>query len=258
MTLLIDLGNTALKWAHSTAGGVSPAQTVVHRDGGDWAAALTAAWRAAGTTQAVGCSVAAPEVAAAVERAAAANGISVRWLRAEAQHIGRVTLVNGYRDPSQLGPDRWHALLGACARHPGRSLVLATAGTATTVDGVMVEGGRARFIGGCIAPGARMMLEALATRTAGLPQARGGAVDFPDNTDDAIATGVADAQAGLVLQRVERCARRFGHAPLLLVNGGDAAVLAVRLHGAGAAPTIEHNLVLAGLALRAAALSDAR
>jgi type III pantothenate kinase len=254
MKLLVDLGNTALKWACAADGVAGPALTVVHRDGGDWSAALTAAWRALGTTQAVGCSVAAVDTLRAVEQAASASGIALCWLRAESAHNGGVELANGYREPAQLGPDRWHAMLGACGRHPQRSLLLATAGTATTVDCVAVVGGRARFVGGCIAPGSRLMLEALATRTAGLPQASGSAVDFPDNTDDAIATGVTDAQAGLVMQLAERFAQRLGHTPLLLVSGGDAEALAARLRGAGAAPLIEHNLVLAGLALRAAAL----
>jgi type III pantothenate kinase len=95
-----------------------------------------------------------------------------------------------------------------------------------------------------------MMFEALARRTAGLPQAHGAATDFPDNTDDAITTGVLDAQAGLAVQIVQRFARRLGHVPAVLVSGGDAGPVAERLRGSGLGAVIEHNLVLAGLALR--------
>ena len=253
MTLLVDLGNTALKWAlMDDAGSPGPAHTELHRGAADLQERLIAAWRSAAVQGPVlGCSVAAPEVRGLVEAAAASRGLTVKWLGAEAQHSGRVVLRNGYRVPTQLGADRWHGMLGACERRRARSFVLIAAGTATTIDCVQAEPGGAEFIGGCIAPGQQMMLEALAQRTAGLPHARGLAVDFPDNTDDAIATGVVDAQAGLALRMIERFAQRLGRGPAVLVSGGDASPLAQRLREAGVEPAIEHNLVLAGLALRA-------
>jgi type III pantothenate kinase len=257
MTLLVDLGNSALKWARAEDLGRGAVHTVLHRAADDWANELAECWRGeAGARDVVGCSVAGAAERAAVERAAAAAGLTLRWLGAQARHEDGSRLENGYRNPAQLGADRWHALIGACARHPQCSFVLATAGTALTVDCVILQPTGARFVGGAIAPGARLMLEALAGRTAGLPRAAGQAVDFPDNTDDAITTGVADAQAGLVLRLLARLAQRAGAAPLLLVSGGDAPGLAARCAAAGAQPTIEHNLVLAGLAVRAAASSS--
>ncbi len=252
MTLLIDIGNTALKWALTDARS-EPAEVHVklHLGVDDLEVQLAAAWTSMPSgLVAVGCSVAASPVRAAVERAATSRGVTVQWLGAEPRHDGEVVLVNGYRSPTQLGADRWHGMLGACLRCPGESFVLVAAGTATTVDCVQRSPDAARFIGGCIAPGARMMLEALARRTAGLPQARGVAADFPDNTDDAITTGVLDAQAGLAVQIIQRFARRLGHAPTVLVSGGDAEPVADRLRGSGLSAAIEHNLVLAGLALR--------
>jgi type III pantothenate kinase len=116
----------------------------------------------------------------------------------------------------------------------------------------------ARFVGGCIAPGGYMMLEALEQRTAGLPHAHGRTVEFPDNTDDAIATGVADAQVGLARRVIERFTRYLGRVPSVLVSGGDAASVAAGLQGDGFEPAIEHNLVLTGLALRARMSSPVR
>ena len=254
MTLLIDVGNSAVKWARLAAdGSMSVGGRALHRGGLDVIAALSEAWGAApAPRRAVGCSVANAAVVAAVERAARAVGLAeIEWMRSQASFRGEVSLVNGYLDPQQLGADRWHALLGACARLPGTSLVVVNAGTATTVDCVREGEGNPRFVGGCIAPGVRLMLDSLARGTAGLPLATGAPADFPDTTDKAIVTGVLDAQAGLVQRVWSRFSAGLEPAPQLLLAGGHAELLAARLP-AELALLIEHNLVLRGLALRAA------
>jgi type III pantothenate kinase len=253
--LLIDAGNSAVKWAVlAEAGRYSASGRVLHRDGMDVAAELTAAWQGcAPLRRAVGCSVAGPAVMKAIE--AAVRGLrapAVEWLRSQEAFSGAVSLTSGYLDPHQLGPDRWHALLGACERMPGRSLVVVNAGTATTVDCIRAKAGAARFIGGCIAPGVRLMLESLARGTAGLPLANGAPADFPDTTDKAIVTGVLDAQTGLVERVWRRFAATLDTPPQLLLAGGHADHIAARLPPE-MAPVIEHNLVLRGLALRASA-----
>lgn len=259
MTLLIDIGNTALKWTLTDSAGAPGAVTVEHHhDTDDLAARLGATWRNLPRgVAAFGCSVASVEIRCAVEAAAAEHGAGVEWLRSEPRYAGEFVLLNGYRSPTQLGADRWHGMLGACQRVPQRSFVLVAAGTATTIDCVEAGSGQARFIGGCIAPGQRLMLEALANRTAGLPQADGSAVEFPDNTDDAIMTGVLDAQAGLIQRVVQRFTRRLGRPPAVLVSGGDAAPVCARLRASEIDAAIEHNLVLAGLAVRVRALRPA-
>jgi type III pantothenate kinase len=253
VTLLVDVGNSAVKWAVlGSDGRFTEHGRALHRAGADITSALTSAWRALPAFErAVGCSVAGDEVVDAIERVLRSLGVAaVAWLRSQPLHQGALVLENGYRDPAQLGADRWHALLGACARLPGEALVVVNAGTATTVDCIRHDAGRARFIGGCIAPGVRLMLESLARGTAGLPLAAGAAADFPDSTDSAIVTGVLDAQAGLVERVGSRFAAVLGRAPRLLLAGGHAEALAARL-APGSLPVIEHNLVLRGLALRA-------
>lgn len=256
MTLLIDIGNTALKWTLTDAQGApGPVHVEHHRGRTDLAARLDSAWREVPRGGAAfGCSVAAGATRTAVEAAALGRGMSIEWLRSEPRYAGEFVLLNGYRNPTQLGADRWHGMLGACQRVPLRSFVLVAAGTAITIDCVEVSAGQARFVGGCIAPGQRLMLDALANQTAGLPQADGAAVDFPDTTDDAITTGVRDAQAGLVERFVRRFGQRLGQAPAVLISGGDAEQVAARLQGCEFELSIEHNLVLAGLAVRVRAL----
>jgi len=252
MTLLIDVGNSAVKWAWLADGRIGAAQRQLHRDVPDLATKLATALRApvGGRREVIACNVASAEVVRAVEEAVREVGLGpIEWLGSEARFDAGPVLVNGYREPTQLGADRWHAMLGACEIVPGGSFVVANAGTATTVDCVKSNADGARFIGGCIAPGVRLMLDSLARGTAALPRAAGDAADFPDNTDSAIVTGVFDAQAGLVERVWRRFAAAIGTKPRLLLAGGHADALLDRLPQE-AAGLIEHNLVLRGLAVR--------
>ena len=66
-----------------------------------------------------------------------------------------------------LGLDRAAALCGTASLFPGRYCVVVDAGTAVTYDAVTPDG---QFIGGNIAPGMNMRLEALHRFTARLPR----------------------------------------------------------------------------------------
>jgi type III pantothenate kinase len=279
--LLLDVGNTAVKWAHSDAQANRFVGTGIELrlNTQPLAQRLANAWRVPRARRAFGCSVADQATMAAIEEAArAAAGIPVTWLRSQPHFAGRgpgygLALINAYRTPEQLGADRWHAMIAACAKHPGESLVIASSGTATTVDCVRAEpGAAAAFLGGVIAPGVDLMQESLARGTARLPDVRyvidGRVVPHPDNTDDAIVTGVFHAQAGLVERVVREFAAELASdgrvAPRLLLAGGRArtmlAALGQRLLGPGerasvTGVSIEDNLVLRGVALRAHAES---
>jgi type III pantothenate kinase len=246
--LLLDAGNTALKWAiispHAWPWGPDePAPTQVLARGthgidpvqlhAPLQAALGAALaRLAGDlpTEVYGCAVASAPALAAIEAACASalqmalgTAAAVQWLTACARfdHDG-IVLRNGYRVPEQLGADRWHAQIGARARFPGHALAVINAGTATTVDGIDADG---RFLGGVIAPGIDLMRASLAHGTARLPMAMGSFAAHPDNTEDAIRTGILDAQCGLVERRLCRIRERAGGEIITVVCGGHATAL---------------------------------
>jgi type III pantothenate kinase len=267
MTLLVDIGNSAIKWAQLDADGQLRApQRQLHRGIGGIAKHLADQWRncVPRGTPVIGCNVASAEVVAAVEDAARTLQLQpVRWMRSQTAFEGGIALINGYRNPALLGADRWHCLLGACSTMTSKgvtkSLVVVNAGTATTVDCVDAEEEDAarskfvgKFIGGVIAPGVRLMLESLKLQTAGLPSVdtdfSSNIAEFPDNTDAAIVTGVLDAQAGLVYRIWHRFAVHMVAEPGLVLTGGHAEMLSTRL---SMRADIEHNLVLRGLALRA-------
>jgi len=255
--LLLDAGNSAVKWALAGSEGPNPsARGAVALEAGfarDLTAALEAQLAALPTTdlRAIGCSVASDAVTDAIAAAVAAlTSEQAVWLQSEARfEFGGVTLVNGYREPRQLGPDRWFAMIAARQSFPRSPLVVVCAGTAVTVDSVDASG---RFLGGVIAPGRALMADSLARGTARLPAKTGQAVEMPDNTFDAIATGVADAMAGLIERRT-RALAQGRTLPQLVLAGGGAEDLASRLRvsDAVAGIAVEEHLVLRGLWLRA-------
>jgi len=239
--LLVDAGNTRVKWAIAQEGAAA----------GDWLAhgavahaeldSLAAAWAGHAVTRVIVSNVAG---AAMRDKLAALLPVALpEWFGAQAELAG---VRNRYRNPAQLGADRFAAALGARALVPGKALVVATCGTATTVDGVTADGD---FVGGMILPGLGLMLSSLARGTAQLPETSAQSElppAFADNTLDAIRSGCIAAQAGAI-------ERAFAALPaeLCIVSGGAAGHVAPAL---SLPCRMLDNIVLAGL--HAAALAS--
>ena len=154
--------------------------------------------------------------------------------------------------PGEVGADRLVNALAA-ARLYGTPAVVVDFGTATTLDCVASDGA---YVGGAIAPGLELGLEALAARTAKLPRIELRAPDraigrdtvsamqsrhglrVPGAGDRAAATRPARARAG----RRYRPTRRQGHPHRRPV----AAPWAAALEGIDA---IDPDLTLKGLAI---------
>lgn len=232
MMLLIDAGNTRIKfdWVETGAAWRSSAAyafTLAELD----QARLWLAQLPERPSRALGVSVAGAAAVTAIE---SLLGCPVEWVRATRQALG---VRNGYLDPGQLGADRWAAMLGLAWHERQRQrteasgpacALLATFGTATTIDTLQrvcsaepgAAGGEFDFPGGLILPGPAMMLTALSAGTANLPQAEGGTALYPIHTHQAIATGVAAAQAGAVLRQWLAGLQQAGAPPELYVSGG--------------------------------------
>lgn len=210
--ILFDAGNSSLKWA-------------VVEDG---------AWRAHGRSDYAELSALEPALEPGAEcfvasvarpldeeRLAArlaGAGCTAVWLKSAAA-FGDLTSV--YRDPEQLGVDRWMCLLAARARSPSATLIV-SAGTAMTVDALSADG---RFLGGLIVPGMEMMRRALRQGTARVAASGGGWQAFPACTEDAAYSGIVAALCGAVQGQYARLAARAGASPACVITGGDAETL---------------------------------
>ena len=238
MLLLVDAGNTRVKWAlaQETAapGEWIASGAALHAD----LDTAGAGWQGQGVTRAIVANVAGIDVR---ERLAQLLGpIATEWFVSSAERAG---LVNGYREPARLGCDRFAAAIGARALAPGRALVVATCGTATTIDAVSADG---RFVGGMILPGLALMAGSLARNTAQLPRAMADGAPpplFADNTNDAIVSGCLSAQAGAIERAVAQHSADHG-AAACIVSGGAAPLIAPALK---IGHSLVDNIVLVGL-----------
>ncbi|KAF1042317.1 MAG: Type III pantothenate kinase [Herbaspirillum frisingense] len=248
--LLIDAGNTRIKWAVPAPGLPESGRWLQHGAlARGEAEQLAQVWAALGPVGPVCVSnVAGPALRDTLDKVlkqAFGADVAIEWFASTPERAG---LRNAYRNPGQLGCDRFAAAIGARSLFPGEELVVATCGTATTIDAVSAEG---VFEGGMILPGLGTMATSLALSTAQLPQIDGVAPPeqaFADNTVDAIVSGCIAAQAGAIEHALaERRRVRPGRPLRCLLAGGAGLLLAPHLDTGDAPLEKVDNLVLIGL-----------
>ncbi|AZN35226.1 type III pantothenate kinase [Iodobacter ciconiae] len=236
-TLLIDLGNTRIKWAHCEGDLRKAEGFILNTDFEQLLQKLSLLPR---PQLIYGCTVGAPQLADGLDAFCQTQWQrSIEWLQVSRQALG---IHNSYRHLEQQGPDRWAAVLGARSLFPEKALLIASAGTALTVDALTEDN---EFLGGMILPGLRLMKSALAQQTERLTVSDGAFHDFPRCTTDAIHTGCLSALAGSIITMHARLSLR-GDTPLCILSGGDAATVAPLL--SAYQPIIAEQLVLHGLA----------
>jgi type III pantothenate kinase len=248
MILVIDVGNTRLKWAWLTSTGLSDQQAVVHRDAkpGIWTSALFESGQK--PSRVLVSNVAGPAMSKTLTRLAKKLfKVNVEYVTAAPEFQG---LTNGYLDPTLLGADRWLALIGAWTMARS-ALCVVDAGTAVKVDSVDAGG---QHLGGLIAPGIHMMREALMNKTSDIAKAVQHSTPslagvLANNTIGAVSRGAVFALAGMADRAAEVIEQSTGVKPKLFITGGDAGMITgtMRLQG-----EIVPDLVLQGLAVIAA------
>ena len=170
--LLMDVGNTFLKW------GLFRPRTTARRARTGWSRATRCSRRSPRSRRSSRSSHARAHRHQQCRRHARARqhdpharGVAGRarayWLLPQDAQCG---VVNSYRNPPQLGSDRWAALIGARHLLGERPAMVVVCGTATTIDFLTGEG---VFKGGVIMPGVGLMLRSLHEGTAALPDQGG-------------------------------------------------------------------------------------
>ena len=247
--LLVDIGNTRIKWARLDGRRLGRSQAAPHSRSSSYGP-LAKLLRAGSLDAVLISSVAGPEASRPLVQAAKRAKVPVRYVRVSRQEGGvRV----GYLEPWRLGVDRFVACVGAHQLFPGVPVLIVGVGTAMTIDLLDARGSHR---GGVIIPSPALMIETLFTKTRGIRRrsqggAPGGGGFFGRSTRAGVVSGSRFAAAALIDRAADEAQQVLRRRPLVLIHGGDApAVRALVVTACVGVP----DLVLRGLAV----LSQAR
>lgn len=238
MKILIDLGNTRLKWATLVRGELRPGGVFAHAST-PLVTQLQREWNGlVRVNEVLVASVVAPAQEAELDALVQQRfGLHAAFLRSPAFALG---VRNAYVEPALLGVDRFLALV-ALHTERRRAQLLASVGTALTIDLLDADG---LHHGGLIVPSPHLMREAILAGTARVTVAGGRWNEMPNATADAVVAGSLYAAAGAIERFREVATRRLGTSPALLLTGGGADEIVPLLADAMRV----HDLVLRGLA----------
>ena len=240
--LLLDVGNTSLKWMSYCDRHLSVVNTVKHQN--NLRETLSSTFIGQPKPEAVFVS----NVMGASISDQICDYVTTEWgvlahiIKTKAEGFG---IKICYTDPSRLGVDRWLALIAARSLIK-ETLLIVDSGSATTFDALSSSG---EHLGGLILPGLEMMHESLLSKTS-IPR-----VEFVDSNEvfaldtlGAVSAAAVQSSAALVDRLYLTLKNREGCAPRLILTGGNAAVIGAQILCKGE-PLYEPQLVMKGLAL---------
>ena len=242
MTLLVDIGNSRVKWGRlERAGNIHIGETLT-TDSETLGPDLDRVWGAIEPPPAVLiCNVAGPVIEETMVGWVRRHWIfDPRLIRTAPEGFG---VVNGYERSERLGADRWIAMVGVRAVF-GVPACLVDCGTAVTVDLVDADG---HHRGGLIGPGLRLMADTLVRRASGVEGPGGDRQQafWGNSTAKGLQSGVLQMVAGLIERAMQRARLELGDDPTLVLTGGDARAISPLL---AESHQLALHIVLQGLA----------
>jgi type III pantothenate kinase len=244
--LLIDIGNSRIKWAWFTGERLGKAQATEYAgwEAQDFARRLIGP--RLGFDRILVASVAPDSVCDTLAAAAHLAGAPAPERVTTRRRACGITIA--YLDPWRLGVDRLLAMIAAHWRFARRPVCAVAVGTALTIDLVAADG---HHRGGAIIPAPPLMVASLLENTNGIRRrAQGGASGrghalFGRSTRAAVEQGAQFAAAAVVDRAVGEARALVGRTPQLVLTGGGAKALRPLIRSAG---VLVPDLVLEGLA----------
>lgn len=248
--LLVDIGNSRLKWALYEDQVLQSGIVAVTEK--DLVAKLHNPWQQLRPELAVLCSVADKQMTEMISTTIRENwSCPLHQVTVSDYALG---VTNAYTVPTQLGADRWAALLAARKLVPGPVCVV-DCGTAITVDGLDEKG---QHLGGAILPGTGLQRQMLKQETAGVDWQKFKPVSkfhsLPiTSTTAAVEYGTSYGLAGAIDRLIIEFSRQLGDNMTVLLTGGAAPDIADLL---SSDYRMEKDLVLLGLSLLGKSLAE--
>jgi len=248
--LLVDIGNTRIKWATLDDSGLGEQHAAAHTG---WAREhfMDQVLRGARPDRVLVSNVGGLRMVSLVQ-----DALEYRWsMKATFAETSAAAcgVVNSYPEPSKLGVDRWLCLIAAHAMETRASCIVSV-GTAMTIDALDANG---VHLGGVIVPGPDLMISSLMKGTSDIQtKAAEGSIAaglFANNTLGAVHQGAVNALAALTERAIESMRLNLRAEPAVILTGGACR----RLEPLLASAYVEvPDLVLRGLAMLAAPQSS--
>lgn len=250
--LLIDIGNSRLKWAIASSNGDLDAdfigQGASKNDSPDQLAQFDQLSKNQAIEKIICSSVISKDQTLALKNHLKTIIPQASWLQINGasaiEHLG-----SQYDQPEQLGTDRRAMALGAHQMFPDKNVLVISAGTATTIDLITPT----HHMGGWIIPGMALMTNALNLNTAQLPKVstdqEKSSLTIGTNTNDAIHQGILASHLGAISMAQAYAKNQQIKLDLMIVTGGNAKTLATLLKACSPSIPLHHErqMVLKGL-----------
>jgi type III pantothenate kinase len=232
MNLLIDIGNTRLKWCLEEKGRFEKVHPIEYK-----AVAFEKELHSIWSQIKSPCLLAISSVSEKVITTQVINIAKKLWPLARI-FIAKSTSIafsvsNAYKQPESLGVDRWLGLIALHHYYPGNSCI-ASCGSAITVDCLDKTG---EHLGGVISPGLQLMKQSLQQKTEKLPYvSQQYTVGLSNCTESGIYSGTLYAATGLIKKIYDD----FYTCKTLVLTGGDAMLIAQSFE----CNTLKNNLII--------------
>lgn len=221
MKLLVDIGNSRVKWSWLDDKGLQPGDFFIKTKTGI-KVGLTRAWKSFTLpSEIIVSNVAGDKIAQQLTDWTEKNWqITPDFIHSEKKRFG---VLNAYEQPETLGVDRWLNLI-AGRQHSRQPVCIIDCGTAITVDIVTEKG---QHQGGMILPGLAMMRSALVAQTDALTEQVGGS-EFnllATNTFSAIQVGTLYSVTATLDTIISDLKHSFKDNIRFVLTGGDTEIL---------------------------------
>jgi len=238
MKLLIDIGNTRIKWALEE-GEIIKNSIAIEHNKTDFISLIRQAWAEIERPKKIVIScVSRKEIANQLVAVAESIWIDVHVIVAKSS-ARKCSINNAYKYADKLGVDRWLALIALHHYYPGNGIIV-DCGTAITIDVLNEQG---QHLGGMISPGLQLMKHSLFQGTEDLSNVdQAFSVGLSNNTESAIYSGTIFAAVGLI----EKVLRDYEGCETFVLTGGDAELLSQYFN---CKVMLEPDFVLKGLSL---------
>jgi len=247
MNLLIDIGNSRLKWClYNSVENEFGFEGAMLHDTADLSALFTEHWSDLDKPDRVVISnVSGQHLAESIDAWVDKEWqIKTEYVKTEAFSHG---VSNAYSEYLELGVDRWMAIIAGWQRfrQQGKAVCVVDCGTATTIDGISASG---QHLGGFIIPGYTSMQEMLVNNTSDIEMARKilPSINFSSSTEEGVISGCYLATISIIDRVVTSMQDDSGKQINCVITGGNAELVVEELAGEF---EYEPKLVLRGLAM---------